>query len=155
MALDETAKITNVRKSFKKFMVDNLNTIENIRVSFDMDITPPMVQGVASETWISVNYGSAMPDTVSSQMINLVCCTRKDTEGYSLDLLRDIVLGYLTDTTISDGLKRITLYNVTTSPWTQVGTMLVYIDSESGQQRAEDGTKFWIISITLKWGSKV
>jgi hypothetical protein len=157
MPLDETAKITNVRKSFKKFMVDNLYGVEHIRISFDMDITPPVIQGVPAETWIAVNYGTSTPETISSQMINLVLCTRKDTEGQDLDQLRDTVMGYLTDTSRPHGLKNIPLYDVMSlpPPWTQVGSMLVYLDAESGQQRADDGTKFWIISITLKWGSKI
>ena len=151
MALDQTAKIYNVQKSFRKYLIDNVNRIGGVRVSFDKDITPPQKQGVPYDSWLSVNYGTSLPETVSMQMVRLACCTRKDKEADDLAQMRDTVMGYLTDT--DTGYQRIPLYDVST--WTAVGSMLVYIDAESGVQEATDGTKFKLINLTLKWGSKV
>lgn len=151
MALDPTSQIANVQRSFKKYMVDNINRVEKIRVSFDMDLTPPEKQGVKFNKWLAVNYKTTTPKNVSMQMVQLACCTRKDAEGETLADFRDTVMGYLTDTT--NNTRRITLYD---SSWSKLGAMMVYIDNESGgPQRAEDGTKFWLISITLKWGAKI
>jgi len=151
--LDQTAKIYNVQKSFKRYIIDNVNRIENIRVSFDKDLSPPQKQGVAYDSWLSVNFGSSLPDTVAIQMVRLVCCARKDTEADDLSQMVDVVMGYLTDITQTNKERRIPLYNIST--WAIVGSMLVFIDSESGIQESTDGTKFKIINLTLKWGAKV
>lgn len=151
MALDESAKIANIKWSFKKYMIDNIFRVESIRVSFDMDLTPPEKQGVPYEEWVSVNYGTTIRDpktgNIASQMINLICCSRKDPEAVDLDGMADTVISYLGSST---GRKKIDLYNKDTK--TKIGTIVIYIDAESGQQTAKDQTKYSIISITLKWG---
>lgn len=150
MTLDQTAKIANVRKSFKKFMVDNLNRIEGFWIMFDKDLSPAKnSQGDPLDKWISVNYLTSDPGNIASQMIRLFCCSRKDAEGVYLDAVRDTLMGYLRSS--GGGPGRVDLYN---SSMTKIGSMMVYIDSESGEFEAEDGTKFWPINITLKWGSK-
>jgi len=141
-----------MQKSFKKYLVDNLNRIEGIRVSFDKDITPPTKQGVPYDEWVSVNFGETFPSNLTRQRIQLALCTRKDKEADALAQMRDIVVGYLTDAV--NGYRRVPLYEVST--WTVIGAMLVIIeDMESGIKEATDGTKFKLINLTLKWGSKV
>jgi hypothetical protein len=100
-----------------------------------------------------VNFGSFIGDDgpLATHGVMIFCCSRKDPEGYRLIQLRDKVMGYLTDPT---GRRRITLYKSNDTPWTALGAMMVYLDPESGQMEAEDGTKFKILNIRLKWGAK-
>ena len=63
-------------------------------------------------------------------------------------------MGYLIDTSKTDGMARITLYRSSpTVAWANVGTMLVQLQSESPQMYADDKTKFKAVVVTLKWGS--
>lgn len=149
MALDNTVKATNIKLSFRKYIIDNIQIGEHIRCSFDADLTPPETQGVKETAWVSINHDNFDPKVVSSHDIRLICCTREDGLGDKLTELRDKVAGYLSE------LTRIDLYNTLTNPWTQIGAMMVYKGSESGPKDAIDKTKFWIIPITLKWGARV
>jgi len=156
MALDSTARESNVRDSFKKFFIDNLYTSEHVKLTFDKGLAVPKLQGdISVESWIAVLFGPMYMGNVSEMTLQIYCCTRKDKEGYQLAHLRDKVLGYLTDISQDDGVRRIPLYKSNETPWSQVGSMRVVVDMESGQMTAEDETKFKIISIRLKWGSKI
>jgi len=147
MALDETAKEINYQKSLKKFFIDNIKTAEGITVIFDRDWTAPPDNG--SSQWVSVDDGSLIKGSVFKRMPRVFCCTRSDPEGASLAALRDLVLGYLTET------SRMPLYNCGVSPWVKVGSMVITFDPESGVLRAPDGSKYIIIPIVLRWGAKL
>ncbi len=128
--------------------MDNIERVEKKRVSFDADLTPPVTQGVPATEWVSINVKGCDASTVSQQDISVICCTRDDKNFEKLAVLRDIVAGYLSNR------HSIPLYKA--SDWSVVGHMVVCrMGYESGPERAKDGTKFWIIPITLKWGSKV
>jgi len=65
-------------------------------------------------------------------------------------------LNYLIDTTQTDGFARITLYRSSaTLAWGNIGTMIVQIQSESRQMKAEDNSKFKVITVRLLWAAKV
>lgn len=157
MALDPTACESNVMASIKKFLIDNLSTGEGYGLSFDKGLAVPKIQGEAAVTnWIAVQFGSMDTETLSSQGINIFVCTRKDKEGYELAQMRDVVMGYLTDSSQPDGTRRIPLYNSNAGrPWAKVGGMVIQLDPQSGQMTAEDKTKFKIIPIRLRWGAKI
>lgn len=155
MTIDSTIRESNIRDSIKKYFVDNLYTTEGIELLFDKLLSTPKVQGNEIDKWYAVMIGSIDLGTLSEVSIDIFCCTRKDSEGFKLAQLRDKVMNYLIDTTQTDGMARITLYKSSaTEAWTDIGTMLVQIDSESAQMEAEDNTKFKTITARLRWGSK-
>jgi hypothetical protein len=153
MALDSTAREANARDSFKKYMIDNLNKIEGEPLTFDRGLTIPKIQGTEVEKWISVMFGQFTSDTISTYQVNITCASRKDPEGYRLIQLRDRVVGYLYAS--DGGPARVTLYKSNATPWLSIGSMLVYVDTESGQMEADDNTKFKVIPIRLRWGAKI
>lgn len=158
MTLDPSARSANLRDSIKRFFIDNLATTEGISLSFDKSMARPKIQGqpVEVEKWVVVNFGYIDMGTVSEHQIDVICCTRRDNEGFKLAQLRDTVMGYLTDTTTTDGMKRITLYrSYASQAWTSLGALLITEIVESQQNDADDETKFIILTVTCKWASKI
>ena len=155
MALDSTARESNVRDSLKKYFIDSFFTAEQVRLTFDKGLAAPSIQGTAVTRWIAVQFGSLVMDTMSEHVIQIFCCTREDPEGYRLAQLRDKVLGYLTDADATDGLKRIPFYKSNVNPWELIGGLVVLLDPESPQLVADDETKFKIIPFRIKWGAKI
>jgi hypothetical protein len=66
-------------------------------------------------------------------------------------------MGYLVDTTQTDGMARITHYKSQTGqPWTVLGGMIVQsVGPESPQMVADDGTKYKIIPVRIRFGVKI
>ncbi len=110
MALDPTARESNIIDSLKRFFVDNLYTAEGIEVTFDVSLSVPTLQGTEVDRWYAIGWGSLALETLSSFPVNIFCCTRRDTEGFKLAQLRDTAYGYLIDVDQTDGMKRITFY---------------------------------------------
>jgi hypothetical protein len=154
MALDETAKKENIKGSIRKYFVDNIARAENKRLYFDKSLEIPMIQGAEKAIeWVSVNHGHLEPEQWSLHVLNIHCCTREDPEGVNLSKLRDIVMDYLTDTSMTDGLGRIPFYNV--NGWTLIGSFLVTDIVESDNMEAPDETKFVTLTCDLRFASKV
>ena len=156
MALDPTARETNVRDSIKKFFVDNMSP--QYHIMFDKGLSKPSVQGTPSEVdrWISVNFGQMDRGTLSEHQLRVYCCTRKDNEGFRLAQLSDAVMGYLSDTTATHGMKQIPLYrSYQDQAWSLIGGLLVQDVIESEQFVADDETKYKILNVRLRWSSKV
>jgi hypothetical protein len=157
MALDPTSREANVRDSIKKYFVDNIKRIEGIEVIFDKFLSSPRttVQREVSE-WISVNFMEFDLETLADARVDVYCCTRQDPEGWRLVQLRDKVVGYLVDNTKTDGMARIDLYrSYPNQPWILLGAMIVQeVGPESGQLISDDETKFKIVPIRLRWGTK-
>jgi hypothetical protein len=158
MALDPTARSTNVKDSIKKFFVDNLFRSEGRKVTFDKALSAPRIQGnVPASEWISIKMGALTREALSTQLITVYCCTRQDPEGYKLAQLVDTVMGYLTDSAMTDGMKRIPFYrSYESQAWTLLGALIVQdpID-ESEEMEASDETKFKILTFRLRFASKV
>lgn len=155
MALDPTAREANVKDSVKKYFVDNINKIEGLELTFDRTLSTPKIQGTEVEKWVTVMFGPFELGTLSSLMLTIFCCTRKDAEGFKIAQVRDRVMGYLVDTTQTDGKARIPLYRSSASEaWQLLGSMVVQIDgAESRIMDADDDTKIKTIPIILKWGT--
>jgi hypothetical protein len=157
MALDATARETNFKDSIKKYIVDNMWTIEKVPVSFDPALANPKIpNNYQLTTWINVRFGDLYRDDLSRANIEIRCCTRQDNEGYKLAQLTDKVLGYFT-TTSGDGIKRITFYRSYPSPtpWQVIGGIVVQDVIESGVYKAEDETNYKVINIVLRFASKI
>jgi len=157
MSLNGTIREANVRDSIKKFMVDNIYTTEGIHITFDKSMSdPPTVQGKVVNRWVVVNWGPMVREPFASISIDVICATRKDNEGFKLAQLTDTVVGYLSDSETTDGLKRIILYRSrAVGAWDTLGSMLVHSIEDSGQIDAPDGTKYRILTVVLVWAAIV
>jgi len=157
MSLDDTAKESNIRDSIKKYFVDSIYTAEGVQITFDRYLTTPNVQGRAVDKWVSVNFGDMDLSSLSTHDLSIMCCTRSDGEGFKLAQLRDKVYKYLTDNTQTDGMARFAFYRSRAAgAWTQLaGGFLVQDILESRQFDAEDGTKYKVLSVRLRFSSKV
>lgn len=151
MALDPTARQANFIDSIKKFFVDNINRIEGLPLLFDRSLVTPQIQGVEVDKWVAVAFGDMNMGHVSDSLVEVYCCSRRDPEGFKLAQIRDKVVGYLTDSERTDGLRRIPLYK--TPAWTQVGSLIVYQETESGILVTSDETKFKIVPARFKWAA--
>lgn len=155
MALDSTARESNVRDSLKKYFVDSFFTSEQVRLTFDKGLAAPNIQGTSVNRWLAIQFGSITIATMSDQVLQAICCTREDPEAYRLAQLRDKVIDYLTDATQTDGLRRIPFYKSNTTPWELIGGLVVLLDPESPHMEGPDGTKYKIVPFRVKWGAKI
>lgn len=158
MALDPTARLANVKDSLKKYFIDNLYGTNSIPVNFDTSLSYPKIQGQPRSVtrWVNIQLGAMEMSDLSDLNIRIFCCTRNDPEGFRLAQLRDTVMGYLSDTTKTDGMQRITLYrSYENQSWETIGALLVQEVTEAPEDIAEDETKFIAMSIRLRWGSKI
>jgi len=159
MALDPTARETNYRDSIKKFFVDNIKVTSGIALLFDPNLATPRLIGHHNQNidrWVAVNFGTLALGYMSEGILSVHCCTRKDNEGFRLAQLRDTVVGYLTDSTATDGMKRIPFYrSYADQAWTLLGALLVQSIDESQQLKTEDDTKYKILTVRLRFASKV
>jgi hypothetical protein len=156
MALDPTAREANFRDSIKKYFIDNLYKTERIQLLFDKGLTVPKVQGVTDvDKWVTINFGPMERDFALAT-VDIICCTRKDSEGFKLAQLSDTVSGYLHDSTQTDGMRKITLYrSYANQAWENIGGMLVQDVQESAQMEADDQTKFKILTCRIMWAVKI
>ena len=151
MALDPTAREANVRDSIKKYFVDALEP--QTTVMFDKGVSTP---DNAVEKWVSVNFGMMDMGTVSDFYLRVYCFTRKDNEGFKLSQLRDLVMGFLSDTSQTDGMARIPFYrSYESQAWVLLGALLVQEVVESEQLLLDDETKYKILTVRLRWGAKI
>lgn len=157
MALHPTSRLSNFKDSIKKYFIESLEQGEGIQVVFDKSVENiPTVQGTPVDRWVVVM--SAVPNTASpmaSASLKVVCCSQKDSEGFKLAQLRDIVMGYITDPDMTDGMRRIPLYrSFKDSPWELLDGMVVQEVFESSPGETENGTKVHMMNIRLRWGAR-
>jgi len=155
MALDPTARRANIKDSIKKWAVDDIETTDR-PVTFDKWLSTPDIAGGSAKKWVSVNLGAFDRDVLSEVLLDIFCCTRADTEGFILAQLTDAVMAELTDTTKTDGMKRIPFYrSYADQAWDLLGALLVQDITESAEMEAPDGTKYIILSCRLRTASKI
>ena len=153
MTLDPIARRANIKDSIKKWAVDDIETADR-PVTFDKYLATPDIAGGTATKWVSFNLGDIDRGTLSEIMLDIFCCTRSDAEGYKLAQLTDNVMEQLTDSTKTDGMKRIPFYrSYAVQAWTLLGALLVQDIKESGEMEAMDGTKYIIISCRLRTAS--
>ena len=159
MSLDPTAREANLRDSLKKYFIDNLFTTEGILLSFDKQVADPSINITKSvNQWISIKMGTMNRNEMGRFDVDLYCATRQDTEGFRLAQLGDTVMGYLTDTTKTDTMRRIPFYRSRSggfSNWTLIGQLLVSEIIESGEEDGPDDSKFKILTPIIRWSAKI
>jgi len=158
MALEPTAREANYLDSIKKFFVDNIKTASGIALLFDPSLSTPDLIGNGPskiDRWVTVAPGSLDLDHMSTAILTVFCCTRRDNEGFKLAQLRDTVMGYLTDVDATDGMKRITFYrSYPEQAWEDIGGILVQDVNESLHGRLDDNTKYKGLIVRLRFASK-
>jgi len=157
MTLDPTARLANVKDSLKKYFVDSLYTGEGIALTFDKALSTPKVQGIEVNRWVTVKFGPIDLEAMSTLILPIFCCTKQDPEGFRLAQLRDTVMGYLSDTDMTDGMKRIPFYRSRASGnWTQLDGGFVIQEVKEGEElEAPDETKYRILTAKLRFASKI
>ncbi len=155
MVLDPSAKDLNVKRSFKKHFVDGIETGYGITVSFDKSLSAPSLQGIEVNRWVSIRIGAMEKGSPGYANVDLDCCTRGDAGGVVLSAVVDAAMDTLSDTSQTDGLKRIVLYDTSAIPWTNIGGMVVSDVVESEEMDGPDETKYKVISCLIQWGAKI
>ena len=157
MSLDATARLANVVDSIKKYFVDALHTVEGKEVLFDKSLSTPDLTDKSVDRWVVINIGTINMGALSEIYLNIFVCSRKDSEGFKNHQLRDVVVGYLSDTTKTDSMARIPLYQSRASgDWTQLdGGFVVSEVTEGPLFEAEDMTKYRQLTVRLLWSAKV
>lgn len=155
MPLDETAKLSNIVRSIKKYFVDSLFTTESIQLDFDksyQDVYAALPGRV--DQWVIIALNPSAMDSLAVFDFTIFMYSRKDPEAVDLFVLRDTVMSYLIDTTQTDGLARVNLYD---AAWGLIGASVIILPAgrhESDNYVAKDGTKFRYIQASLCWGAK-
>jgi len=156
MALDNTARLANFRDSIKKYFVDNLKITEKVPLTFDKGLSKPDIKNRSVARWVAINWGPVNFGMMSEAMIDVSCCTRKDNEGFKLAQLHDLVMGYLADSSGSDGARRIPFYRShKTETWTNIGGIVIQNIIPSASLEAADETKFITLTCILRFASKL
>jgi hypothetical protein len=156
MVLDPTAREANVRDSIKKYFVDSLHP--TYQLMFDKGLSTPDLTGTPGPTdkWISINFGMMDRGDLSEHILTIYTCTRRDNEGFKLAQLTDTVMGFLSDTTRTDGMARIPLYrSYPNQAWELIGGIVVQEVIESQQLQVDDETKYKILNVRLRWSAKI
>jgi hypothetical protein len=156
MSLPPNAREANFKDSWKKHIVDNLETTEGINVGFDRLMPDPDLFDKSVDRWVQSAFGLTDLGYMSNILVTLYLCTRKDPEYFRLAQLKDTVMGYLSDTTTTDGMKRIPFYRSKASgAWELLGAMLVQEVTPSQDMDGPDDTKWKSLSIRLRVASQV
>ncbi len=146
----------NVQSSLKKYFVDALGSAN---LTFDISLAAPDIrkQGTGSvKQWYNISFGQFGRQALSEYHFEIFCLSRQDFEGKKLSEITDVVMNLLVDSSKSDGMRRIPLYDTSTTPWTQISSMVVQdIEDAPNYSLAEDETKMKILSVRLRWGTTI
>lgn len=155
MTFPATARAANIKDSWKKYFNDNLRS-DSIYVSFDANLVQPKTQGRPMEKWVSIVLGQYINKPLASQVVEIFCCTRRDSEGFKCAQLRDTVMALITDS--DDKFKRIPLYQSTASPsatWTTIGQINIPRDEiiEAKEGELPDNGKLRTLTLITRFAS--
>ena len=152
MAIDASAKKTNIRLSLKKYLIDTIETVQGKKVFFGIGYALPQIDELTE--WFSVGFGPMSRTGFSGFVVDLIAATRKDAEGDNLSELVDIGYAVMTDNTQPDGKRRISLYNVVGTTWTEFDKLLVTDINDSGEMTGPDGTQYQTLTCKINWVAK-
>ena len=146
------AKEKNIKSSLKKYFVDALG--ENI--TFDISLKEPDIRKFGStvvKQWYNISFGQFGRNALADYTFEIFCLSRQDTEGIQLSLMTDTLFNLLVDSTKTDGMRRIPLYDTEQTPWELLGAMVVQeIGDNVPFQLPRDEVKVKIYSVRLRWG---
>ena len=155
MSLDPTARRANIKDTVKRFV----HTVYSGEITFDKSMSSPdLMNDKTVDRWINIDIGEVERGYLSTVPVEIRCASRKDPEGFKLAQLTDTVMDFLSDTTMSDGMKRIPFYrSVPSGPdsWVLLGAFVVQEVFESKEMYAPDNTKYITLTAILKTASKI
>jgi len=155
MSLDPTVRRANFKDSVKRFFC----SVYSGEMTFDKSLSSPdLLNDKTVDRWINIDIGEIDRGYMSTVPLEIYCASRKDPEGFKLAQLTDTIMGHLSDTTQTDGMKRIPFYrSVPSGPdaWVLLGSFVVHDVIESKELYAPDNTKYIILFVTLKTASKI
>ncbi len=142
MTLPELSKLSNIKRSVKKFFIDNLTTTEGFPVHFDIALSPNPLDN-ETHRWIIVHYGTHDPKQLSSLQLTIYLLSRKDIEGDDLTEMYDTLQNYLYP-------GQLDIYN---NIWVKIGGAKVYARPNQGYNYTWDKTKIQKTFVEIKWGA--
>ncbi|MFA5394422.1 MAG: hypothetical protein WC346_00200 [Methanogenium sp.] len=155
MNLDPLSKESNVKTSIKKYFVDALGEI----ITFDTSLASPDVRTQGAEAvnqWYNLSFGEFGRNALATYYFEIYCLSRQDAEGVKLAEMADTLMELLVDNENQDGQRRIPLFDVSETPWTQIGSMVVQdIEDVPTIDTVEDETKVKVFSVRLRWGARI
>ena len=150
--MDATLKLTNVKKSLKKYFLYFFTTTNNVKVIYDKWLVKEYLATQTAGKWIFINFGEPIIATLSSLEVTLIACSKGDPEGVELSKLQDFIVECLTDTT-SDR-KIVDFYNTYTSPWTLIGGIVIKQTGGGKESLGDENVNVSVINVRAKWGAK-
>lgn len=152
MSLSSVTKEVDFKNSIKKYFLDSLETIEQLKIFFESLFEVPVdSSGKKLKSWVVVSFGYRNLGNVSEQQVSLDLYTTEDNEADDLAELVDAVMNYLIDEDSINGLKTIPYYD---SSWAVVGGIIPFIQPAFGRMESEDGVQYKSINLLCKWGGK-
>lgn len=155
MSLDPTARRANFKDSIKRYFCSQYTG----ELTFDKSLSSPdLMNDKTVDRWVNIDLGEIDRGYMSEVPIEIRCASRQDPEGFKLAQLTDFMMGLLSDTDQTDGMKRIPFYrSVPSGPddWVLLGSFVVQEVIESRELYAPDNTKYIILFVTLKTASKI
>ena len=153
--MNALAKEENVKNSLKKYFV----VLFGENITFDISLAAPDLrkQGTgAVKQWYNVKFGQFGRNALAEYLFDIYCLSRQDSEGKKLSVASDIMMNSLVDSTKTDGMRRIDLYDVSITPWLLIGAMVVQdINDAAPFFIQEDETKVKIFNVRLRWGATI
>jgi len=153
--MNPLAMETNVKSSLKKYFVD----VFADAVTFDTSLASPDIRSQGPSVvkqWYNVDFGTFGRQELAEYMFDIYCLSRQDMEGVKLAEMVDTMMDLLLDPSVSDGMRRIPLYDVTLTPWEVITNMVVQdIWDSPNVDITEDETKLRVLSVRLRWGAKI
>ena len=95
-------------------------------------------------------------DALALYYFEVYCLSRQDPEGVKLAEIADTLMDLLVDNSLQDGLRRIPFYDISKTPWENIGAMIVQdVWDAPSVDMVEDETKLKIFSVRMRWGAKI
>ncbi len=154
MAIEPTASAANIKNSLKKYLVDELATGAGHTITFDTNLLDPNLHDEKTEQWYVAHFGSSIRSGLSSQILQLYCCTRRDAEGSNLVQLADTAFEFLMDADQVDGKRRVPFFDTSGAEWSALGQLVVDRIDDSDEFDGPDDTKYRILACQIRWVAK-
>ena len=153
--MNPLSKESNVRASLKKYFVDALGS----SVTFDTTLASPdtRTQGTtAIKQWYNIDFKDFSRDALALYNFDIYILSRQDAEGVKLAECVDTIMDLLVDSNITDGMRRIDLFDVSEEPWSLIGGMVVQeIWDDPVYFPLEDETKMKVFAVKMRWGAAI
>ena len=162
MALDPTLSELDFRRSVIKYLVTELQYDESSNPTgyylFFKPLTnaPKDANDSTLDQWIIVNFAQRRMGSVSSQYISFDLYSREDDEGFEIARMSDAITDIFYDGTATSGfgIKPVTLFNTSGSPWVEAGGILPIYKYASRVMPGKDQTLIKSVTYEFKWGAK-